>query len=447
MLKRIFEGKDANLKELLSGSALTFVLKLSGIILTYLLYYIINLKNGAEGIGTYNLFIQAITVVGMLVCLGTNTSILKYAGQYHAAADHPKLSSIYYELTKYILLLCILIAGILFFAAPFWGYLLGKNGLYTPLIKNIAIILPFFALNLISIELFRGIGLLKYSEFYRSVITPISVILLYLIFWKRNLTSAEITYLFISATIFSTITSAIILRYSLTAPPKKQTKFLGISQILTTSIPMMVSGTMSTLLTAFPIFFLDFFGSKQDVGVFSLNFKISQGIILVLMIVNTILAPKIAFYYHSGKKNELQKLLHQSSKLMFWVAFLLTIMLIVCGKFVLSFFGAAYTSSYWQLIILVIGNFINVASGSVGIFMNMSGNQKQLIKLRLANLIVCFGAYWFFTPRYGGIAVSLITSLEVILFNVLTASYIQRKLQYITYYLPFLEKMSAKKSA
>jgi O-antigen/teichoic acid export membrane protein len=158
------------------------------------------------------------------------------------------------------------------------------------------------------------------------------------------------------------------------------------------------------------------------------------------MIVNTILAPKIAFYYHAQRKTELQKLLLQSTKLMFWISLLLVVLLILFGKIILNFFGSEYLSSYSLLVILVMGNFVNVASGSVGIFMNMSGNQKKLIKLRLINLIICLAAYWIFIPRYGSLAAGIITSVEIIIFNIITARYIKQVLHYTTYYFPFLKE-------
>jgi O-antigen/teichoic acid export membrane protein len=405
-----------------------------------LLFYIINLKNGAAGIGTYNLFVQLITVLGTTVCLGTNTSILKYSGQYHASTDQPILSSIYFEICKYILLLCICLAVVLFFGVDLFSNIIGRKNDYTLLLKCLALVLPFFTLNLITIELYRGIGLLKYSEFFRSILVPAVILVGYLVLWNQQLSDDEIIYLFISSTVFSTLVSAFILRYNFTAKQKIVQKAIRISQILTTSIPMMVSGAMSTLLTALPIFFINFYGTKQDVGVFSLNFKISQTIILILMIVNTILAPKIAFYYHAQRKTELQKLLLQSTKLMFWISLLLVLLLILFGKIILNFFGSEYLSSYSLLVILVMGNFVNVASGSVGIFMNMSGNQKKLIKLRLINLIGCLAAYWIFIPRYGSLAAGIITSVEIIIFNIITARYIKQVLHYTTYYFPFLKE-------
>jgi O-antigen/teichoic acid export membrane protein len=440
MIKKILQGADTNLKDLLAGSVLTFAIKLLGITLTYLLFYIINLKNGAAGIGTYNLFVQLITVLGTTVCLGTNTSILKYSGQYHSTTDQPILSSVYFEICKYILLLCISLAVVLFFGAELFSNVIGSKNEYTLLVKCLALALPFFALNLITIELYRGIGLLRYSEFFRSILVPAVIVVGYLVLWNQQLTDDEIIYLFISSTVFSTLVSAFILRHNFTIEQKIIKKTIGISQILTTSIPMMISGTMGTLLTALPIFFINFYGSKQDVGVFSLNFKISQTITLILMIVNTILAPKIAFYYHAQRKNELQKLLWQSSRLMFWIALLLVLLLILFGKIILNFFGSEYIGSYSLLVILVMGNFVNVASGSVGIFMNMSGNEKKLIKLRLINLISCLAAYWIFIPRYGSLAAGIITSVEIIIFNIVTARYIKKVLHYTTYYFPFLKE-------
>lgn len=369
--------RDLHLKDLLKGSAITFVLKMAGMGLGYGLILIVSRKLGAEGVGFYNVMMQILTVLGMVLGLGMNTSVLRYVGQFNNYKDRPKMRKLYRYVVYTVGPLTIVFSIILYFSAAWIIDNLGKSPEYTTGLKLVAIALPFFTLNQISVEFIRGLKKLHISELIRSVLRPLFISGgIFLFFWK-DLSKIDIIGLMVFAVIINALLSRLTIWRSLSGFVNDSGEFYR-KHLFKTSYPMLMTGISSTLMTASPIFFLDYFSGQADAGVFSITFRLASLVAVVLLIINTVAAPKIAELYWQKKHSELQLLIRHSAKIMFWCALILSVFLILFGGFLLSLFGSQFLVGYWSLVILTIGQFINAATGSVGVFMNMSGRQKTL---------------------------------------------------------------------
>ena len=430
-------SKDANLKELLSGSAVTFVLKMSGMGLGYVLIYLISQKLGAEAVGFYQVMVKVLTVLGMIFGLGMNISVLRYVGQFNNKEQRPKMHLLYSHFIKIVGPLTIVVSVILYFSAGYIIALLDKEALYAEGLRMVAIVLPFFTINQISVEFIRGLKKLKISELVRSVLRPLVMVAGISIFFSNDLTKMDVIYLLVVGLIINSIISRWAIWTALKEVPKTQVLFKR-KEFLKTSTPMMLTGISSTLMAALPIFFLDFYASQEDVGIFAVAFRLASLVSLVLVVVNTIAAPKFAELYWADKKDELQKFINQSVKIMFWIAFSLTVIIIAWGNFLLGLFGDEYTAGYWVLVILVLGQLLNAATGSVGVFMNMSGKQKELRKIIVILTILGLVSYIFIgvITTMGYIIVALISVSINMSLNIYLAYKVFKESKIKTFYLP-----------
>ena len=164
---------DIHLKEILTGSAVTFVLKVSGILLSYLIVLIISRQYGAEGTGLYSLTLSVMVFVAMLAAMGLNTSILRYAGQFNKSGEEYKLKLLYRYAVELVVPFSLLLALLLYIFASTIAENVFHNPIYKPALEFVAFIVPFRALQNISVEFIRGLKQLKVSEFLRSVNRPI----------------------------------------------------------------------------------------------------------------------------------------------------------------------------------------------------------------------------------------------------------------------------------
>jgi O-antigen/teichoic acid export membrane protein len=426
---------DIHLKDLLKGSAITFVLKMGGMGLSYVLIYLISKQAGAEGVGFFQVMLQILTVLGMVLGLGMNISVLRYVGQFNNEENRPKMHVLYKYFVQTVAPLSIGVAVLLYFGADYIVQWTGKEQEYAEGLKLVGIVLPFFTINQISVEFIRGLKKLQISELVRSVLRPLVMILGIVVFFYDNLTKIDIIYLLVVGLIINSLVSRWAIWKALKKVPKTTAGFER-KEFMKTSYPMLVTGVSSALLGAMPIFFLDYYTTQAEVGVYSVAFRLAGLVSLVLVVVNTIAAPKFAELYWAGKMEELQKVITQSTKLMFWIALSLTAILMVGGDFLLQFFGEEFKEGYWVMVILSLGQLVNAVTGSVSILFNMSGNQKTLRKINILTMIfgfICLLLLSIYKIRIIEV-VALIFLIQYIILNITLAIIAKKKLGLITFY-------------
>ncbi len=429
---------DANLLELVRGSLITFFLKSAGILLSYLLVYYITVKFGKAGVGYYSLTNQLLIIASSLAAMGTTTSVLRYVGQYNNDESRSTIKVLYGLIWKLIFPFAIVIGLIGFLTAEILATQIFKNEAYTSAIQLLSMLLPLFVMDRIAIEFIRGFKLLKVSEFIRTVSRPLFMLAALFILWNENLQLIYIIYMIIGAVILNFLLSNSTVLGKIARFENAEKKEINGGELMRVSSPMMVSGLTGLFITSTPLFILEAYAETEQVGIYGVAFKIAQLLTMILVVVNTIAAPKFSELFWSKKKDELQRVILQSTKLMFWTALGLSIALILGGKQVLSLFGSDFKEAYIPLIILIIGQLINASTGSVGLFLNMSGNQKILRNTAFIALAAMLISAFALIPQYHILGASISASIGIVLWNLLCILLVKRNLGYRTYYVPFL---------
>lgn len=429
-------NKDQSFKELLTGSAQTMIVKALGIIIGYVFLLVLSKLFQSEGVGVYTLAFQILNVLSVLACLGLNISVLRFIGEFKSDGNSA-LKKLFIIAVKFVLPSSTLLGGILFFGAEYLESIFESKSLLAGGIKMIAVAIPLNTMLILVIEFIRGLKLIAPSEVLRSVLRPTFMMILVSLSFFYDLKSTDLLWMLaISCGLSLTLGLLLLVRYFRNTVSTDLP--MGKSKILKTSLPLMVSFLFSALMTSLPVFFLGSFFDNSTVGVFGIGFRLASGVGILLAIVNTISAPKFAELYWSQKHEDLEGLIFKTSKLLFWLAFLLSLMLIALGPWILGIFGDEFSTktSYWVLVVLVLGQLVNVSAGSVGVYLSMTGKQVVLRNVILVVTSLSLLAYWLFTKEHGIKAVALISSSSLILLNLVLVLYTYFKLKLITFYIP-----------
>jgi len=103
----------------------------------------------------------------------------------------------------------------------------------------------------------------------------------------------------------------------------------------------------------------------------------------VLMVVNMVVAPMYARLWKEGNIERIRYLAKWSTRGMIAMVLpVVTVMMIWPGS-IMGLFGEAYKEAGLLLMILAAGQFINVATGSVGYLLNMSGHEREFNRVTL----------------------------------------------------------------
>jgi len=430
-------NSDIHLREILTGSAVTFVFKISGMLLGYLVVLIISRKYGAEGVGVYSLTLSILTFFSIIAMMGMNISILRYVGQFNKTREEYKLKLLYKYALELIIPFSLIIGILLYFFAEMIALKIFDNPVYIPALKFIAFLVPLMSLQNISVEYIRGLKKLKISEFLRSVNRPlINIILLIIISLFINDTLLPIYTL--GAGIMASAMYAVyfITNYIKNIKPNKITN-LNKKELVKTSMPMMMTAIIAFVLGNISLYMLEIYSTTEEVGLFSVVLKLSLLISLALEVVNTISAPKFSELYWTKKYDELQNIIMHSSKLIFFSSISIAVVMILLSNFILQLFGNDFKMVSNVLLILIIGQMVNASTGSVGVFLNMTGHQHIVRNVVFIIMLLSIFLNFLLVPSYGMIGAALATMIGSVLLNIILVLYVKMKLGYKTYYIPF----------
>lgn len=435
MIKKIKNklSKDANLKELLSGSAITFVLKMGGMLLSYVLIFLISKQLGAEGVGFFQLMLQILTVLGMVLGLGMNIAVLRYVGQFNNEAEKNKIKDLYNHFISIVGPLSLIVSIILYFSAEWIMQKLGKNSEYTLGLQLVAFSLPLFTINQISVELIRGLKKLQISELIRSVLRPLIMIIGIIILSFNHVSKMDIIYLLFVTTIINSMFSRYAIWKNIRKMNLKRSTFSK-NELIKTSLPIMISNISAVLIISFPMFFLDYYFGQEETGIYTVAYKISILISLSLVIINTISAPFYSKLFWSGNMKELKETIKKSTRISSVISLFLAIPILIFSKEILLFFGNDYIYDVRILQVLVISQLINTLSGPTGLLLNMTGEQKTLRNISAAIFLSSTILYFLFLNSLGVLGVAIIFSISIIIQNIITIIFIYRKWGILSYF-------------
>ena len=187
---------------------------------------------------------------------------------------------------------------------------------------------------------------------------------------------------------------------------------------LSSVLPLSLLGGLMLINTQADILMLGILGTARDTGLYKVAAQGANMVALSLIAANLFIEPRIAAMYSQGKLRELQRLLTLSVRSTFSVALIVAFIFWFIGSDLLKLvFGASYLGAYWPLVILCLGQLINVGAGSVGIVLIMTGNENDAARMAGVAAVSNVGLNAILIPNYGGIGAAMATSITMLIWN------------------------------
>ncbi len=412
---------DKHIKELLQGSAIAFSLKIIAACLGMGLNLIITRKLGIEEAGIYFLSVTIITACVNLGRFGTEGTLVREISSASTTSNWILVNSTLRSAIVIVLFTSTMLALTLYFIAP----ILSKNLFSKPELTNILQLMSFsivpFAIYMTFSSAFQGLKEIFKSNLILSIIMPVSMIFgSSLIFQIDGV--EDFSIIFLISTIVTLICGYLYWkRWELKNKVINYT--LMIKKISLTSIPLFKASIFGIIMSTTPMILLGIWGVSADLAGFQIAIRIAMLTTFVLTAVNSIFAPKISSHFTQGEDYLVRKLIWQSTFLMvlFTIPFLF-----ICLFFpveILQIFGSEFGEYSTVLIILVVAQFINVSSGSIGQVLVMTGNQQLLYKSFMYASIIAVTLSIILIQKYSAIGAAISSSMGIVLTNLLALYY------------------------
>ena len=416
--------KNKSIKDILNKSSRVFALRIVSIISGFFLMYLITNIYGAEGMGIFALSQTILMIVVMFSVFGTDTALLKFSSQYFSNNDYSKLNSFYFSVLKFVIVLSIFISIIIFFIKGELSVFFNKNLLNHSLFFISFSILPMSFININS-ESLRGIG--RYSLFttFRYVLIPVFTILFIYIYGNNNDLLMPVKAYAMSICIVSFL--SFIYWFKKIDFFKYYSSNSKLDNIIKYSFQVLISSSMLLLIQWIDIIILGYFETSSIVGVYSVIMKISLFSSVILFSINSIVASEFSRLYSLDKMVDLRVLIKKSSKIIFFITIPILILIVYFSEFILGYFGAEFIMANKTLHILIAGQFINILCGSVGYILMMTEKQNIFKNIMIFSTCVNILLNIVLIPKYSINGAAIASSVSLILWNIISFSYIYRK--------------------
>lgn len=419
------------LKKLISVTALKFI----GLFGSFAILLILSRFHGASAVGGYSLLMSILGLGSLTVGFGMPESILRDSAAWYAKSQ---INEIAKECNR-LFVVCILnsLAFWCFLPYIFSFYKSDQNLAFLLSAQGVIILTTFsMALSYIFANVFRGINSVKMGMFLRETMSPLLTLILVAVlsvyYYYRD-DSAQV-----NMTILVFVVASLVLLVSLFYYHKKigfglsPINFKGLHRYWLKSIPFVLLSIVVWGNNSLDIMMLGAITSAEETGRYTISARLSAMIGLIIIISNTILAPRLTQFYASGKIEEFKQLAIKSTFYLGICAVLAFLAALVFGRAALILFGEAFANDHTLLLILCFAQAINVIVGPVGYIIIAARKEKIMGTYSMLALALNVVLNYVFIQSYQAIGAALATSISLILLNLFCLLYIKIQLGFFT---------------
>ena len=433
--------QDKDFSELFKKGGLSFLIRIGGQVMGFLLTLIIAHYFGAKGLGDYVLSIVVLRIFTLFSKLGVDTFSIRFIASF---AKQEKWKSIQLFRNKIIRLLSIsslIFSLLMYYFSEDIANLVHAKVEHVRLNAFFVLPMAFFMLHYQSLRGLKKIA--EFSFFYRMSQATFSIISIFIItqfFVDGNVP----VYAYLSSLAIVSLLAFIVFFNSYNKIKRisddEQIEELKYSEILKVSIPLMFAQSVQFIMAWTDKLMLGNMMGSEEVGIYFTAFKLSMFASIALMAINSIASPKFAELYGKKDFDGLKKVAHQSSKMIFLATLPLVLVFFVFPEFLLGLFGEEFKVGVKAFVFLSFGKLISSLSGSVGNILQMTGKQVIFMNVLFVGAIVNVLLNFFLIPKFGINGAALASMISLSMWNLIMVYFVKREFGFYTFYIPFLKR-------
>lgn len=431
---------DVHFSEILTGSVFSIGAQVASVGLAMVTSIIVARHYGAKAVGVLAVINSFLTLVTILTVLGTKISIMRLIPEHIAKFSVASAFRVYRK-TEYLVIGTSLAAGLVFYFASGLvadrvfskPYLAGLFGLAAGFVV-------FRGLMQLNTNAVRGLRLIRTFAFMQALPALAFVVVLVGFALLRSGTNDPVYAQLAAYAITAIVGSWIMDRaFHHRMRPDDVVQAMPLGEILSISLPMLMSASMQFFIGQAGIVMLGMFRSEAEVGYYAIAVRLSMLTGFVLKAINSMAASKFSELYHTDELSQLFRVAKRATKLIFWSTVPILLTLLILGRPILGLlYGSGYRVAYGALALLVMGQFVSSASGSTGVFMNMTGAEKAMGNIMAVAAVSNVVMNALLIPRFGIEGAAFAGMVTFCIWNLSSLVYIKRKYGKTIGYLPGL---------
>jgi O-antigen/teichoic acid export membrane protein len=194
------------------------------------------------------------------------------------------------------------------------------------------------------------------------------------------------------------------------------------------ALPLLFHDGSSIVLNQTDTIMLGTMLDSKAVGLYSAALKTASWVPFILSAVNAIAAPMFASLHARGDHQGLQRLVSAIARWMFYPALAIAVGLMLAAEPILRLFGPEFVAAKGSLIVLIVGQLVNVGSGSVGYLLMMTGYQVESALVMGVSALVNVVLNLIGIHYLGVLGAALATAFSMALWNIWLHAIVVRRL-------------------
>lgn len=406
--------------------ALTFTARSIAAIGSLLLIAAIGNIFGASGVGIFAIAQSLILGAGLFSQYGMNSNLMRYVGEHHQ-------STAIFTYLRWAIVKSITIAMCISFIAYFMRYniaaLFDDIEELSVLLQGAALAIPAFTASYVISGFLKGIrrpaaACLQENGSIALVTAAIIVALSqagYVDFFVLGSAIAAAAWIVLLQGVLqiSVWTRKRIFVYTRPTAKKnfsssaKSFLIINFAPFLQQGLVILVAGLML---------------ENTELGLLRASERAAILISFVLIVVNAVLAPRFSSLYYNGEIAQLGALARKGSLFAILIATPIFSICIFNPQFLLNIIGPEFKEGADLLRVIAFAQIVNVAAGSVGVILNMTGHEKTMRNIALLYNISGVLSLFITIPMLGTIGASISIAFILIFQNLTAAFFVWKKL-------------------
>jgi len=409
------------MKNLYSATVYSFSLRALSLFLQFASVLLLGRALGPEGLGVYAFYYALVSLVSIPLTAGMPTLSVREIARGLAAKQFGIIRGFIRRSTQLIALFSLIL-----FAATAWWW--GGGDFADSRIKLFSIFLvPLIALGNLRGAIMRGLGHVVSGQFPEYAVRPGVFVLLLLVLMQAmpdsmNPANAMLVHLlaaFIASVIGLVLLFRVVPEQVRTAIPQYTTR-----EWSRAIVPFSIISGIQVVNAQTAVSVLGFLGQDADAGIFRLAQQISMVAAFPTTAVALVCSPLFATAYSKGDTKTLQNVAQMSTAGIFLFALFFFAGVAVAGKSLIGgLFGVEFHEAYPALLILLVGQLFNCATGALFQLLKMTGNERVFAWVAFCGAALNVALVVALVRPYGALGASAATACAMAFVNVALCVY------------------------
>lgn len=435
MSQSVIDKPARQLRQLYSNISLNLLLRGFAVLSAFLMHLMIARLLGAHGSGLVYLAWSILFVAAVIGKQGMDVAVIRHAG---SAWDRQQFDTLYALLDtahSRCLRWSLGTATLLVILAyPLSHYVFKQADLLWVLVIVSLTVIPY-SHYWVSAGFLKAISRSQHGTIAESLLVPVCMLIFMgLLFVSGWLTAQTLSVAFLLSCVVNMWLANGRIRQVM---PVRSGRACFSEPLQASAQPLMMLDGLNWLIAFSAIPILGLFATAEQVAHYSIAQKLTMQISLVLMVCNSVIAPRFAGLFESSQHQALYDLYRKTTRLITLVALPLALLFIFWPGIVSLLFGQGFAEAEILLPILALAQLLNVATGPAGYVLTSTGHEKRVRNIMLANTLIIIPLVIVCSWQWQALGAAVATATGLAIQNLSACYFAYKKVFLPAKHIPF----------